>query len=154
MKLYLVQHAEAKPEAEDPRRPLTEKGEADSKRLAEFLKGFIRVGRILHSDKLRAVQTAQALAEELKPREVSVGDDLKPLDDPAAWAGRLASIDEDLMLVGHMPHLGKLASLLLCGDERLKLGFEPGSAACLERDATGAWALGWMVKPGHLERVR
>ena len=153
MKLYLVQHAEAKPEAEDPRRPLTGKGEADAKRLAEFLKGFVRVGRILHSDKLRAVQTAQALAEELKPREVSIGDDLKPLDDPSAWIGWLASIDEDFMLVGHMPHLGKLASLLLCGDERLKLGFEPGSAACLERDATGAWALGWMVKPGHLGGV-
>ena len=154
MKLYLVQHAEAKPEQEDPRRPLTEKGEADAKRLADFLKKLVRADRILHSGKLRAVQTAQVLAEELKPPEVSVGSGLNPLDDSSAWVERLASMDEDLMLVGHMPHLEKLASRLLCGDERLKLGFEPGSAVCLERDASGAWALGWMVKPGHLETVR
>ena len=108
----------------------------------------------MHSGKLRAVQTAEALAEKLKPREVAVGGDLKPLDNPSAWVGRLASIKEDLVLVGHMPHLEKLASSLLCGDERLKLGFKPGSAVCLERDESGAWFLKWMIAPELLEMVR
>lgn len=147
MKLYLIQHAEAKPE-EDALRPLTEKGEEDARLLAGLLRRLdVRVGHILHSGKLRALQTAEAVAGELKPQEVSVGDGLKPLDDPSAWVERLASTKDDLMLIGHMPHLGKLASRLLCGDERLKLGFVPGSVVCLERDEAGIWFLKWMVIP-------
>ena len=148
MKLYLIQHAEAKPEEEDARRPLTGKGEEDARLLARLLRRLgLRVGRILHSGKLRALQTAEAMAGELKPREVSAGDGLKPLDDPSVWVERLASTKDDLMLVGHMPHLGKLASKLLGGHERLKLGFVPGSAVCLERDEAGIWCLRWMVTP-------
>ena len=34
MKLYLVQHGEAKKEAEDSSRPLTDKGKADAEKVA------------------------------------------------------------------------------------------------------------------------
>jgi len=152
MKLYLVQHAEAKREEEDPARPLTERGLEDSRGLAESLASFgVKVNRILHSGKTRALQTAQAIAERLKPAELSKGEALDPLADPALWAASLGRIDEDLMLVGHMPHLGKLCSLLLCGDERLRVGFDPGSAICLEREA-GRWTLRWVFTPSHLRQ--
>ena len=63
MKLYLVQHGEACAKDVDPDRPLTDAGKADVERLAAFLGQVgIRVDRVIHSGKLRAVQTAERLA--------------------------------------------------------------------------------------------
>ena len=56
MKLYLVQHGEACAKDVDPERPLTDQGNADTDRLAAFLKqAGIQVERVIHSGKLRAV---------------------------------------------------------------------------------------------------
>jgi phosphohistidine phosphatase len=46
---------------------------------------------------------------------VSEEKDLLPNDDPQEWASRLSEEKEDIMLVGQLPHLSKLASLLLAG---------------------------------------
>lgn len=148
MRLYLVQHAEAKREEEDPERPLMEEGRKDIERMAKLLRERgVRVKRILHTDKKRAVQTAQVLARHLEPTETETTDKLGPLDDASVWEERLTHLDEDLMLVGHMPHLGNLSSRLLSGDERVRVGFKPGSVACLERDVSSSWSLRWMLTP-------
>ncbi|MCZ2845213.1 MAG: histidine phosphatase family protein [Candidatus Bathyarchaeota archaeon] len=66
MKLYLVQHAEAKQEEEDPARPLSEKGWENLDKISDFLKGKdIKVSKIFHSGKLRAKQTAEKLSEAI-----------------------------------------------------------------------------------------
>ena len=55
MTLYLVQHGEAKAEAEDPERPLTARGRDDIGRLAALLARIgVRVARLEHSGKRRA----------------------------------------------------------------------------------------------------
>jgi phosphohistidine phosphatase len=55
MDLYLVQHAEAKSEQEDPLRPLSAKGRDDITRVAAYLAQLnIPVTKIFHSTKLRA----------------------------------------------------------------------------------------------------
>lgn len=52
------------------------------------------------------------------------------------------------MLVGHYPHLVKLASLLLSGDAgALVMGLESGGFLCLEREEEGTWSVRWMVGP-------
>ena len=54
MKLYLVQHGEAKSKAEDPQRPLTERGREDVARVATFAtKAGSQVRQIRHSGKRR-----------------------------------------------------------------------------------------------------
>jgi phosphohistidine phosphatase len=46
-----------------------------------------------------------------------------------------------------MPHLSRLASLLLTGDpERDAVRFENGGIVCLEYDGQ-RWSLGWAVTP-------
>jgi phosphohistidine phosphatase len=153
MNLYLVQHAEARSKEEDPERPLSDKGVADIKKVASYLteRAVLRVSHILHSGKLRARQTAEILGEQLHPGGVTITDGLSPLDEPAIWAGRLAEADEDLMLVGHLPHMGKLAALLLTGNEDLPVvQFRMGGVTGLTRDATGDWSLCWMVIPDIL----
>ena len=156
MKLYLVQHAEAKGEQEDPVRSLSEKGWKDLEKISIFLDGkAIRVTRILHSGKLRAKQTAEKLSEVVHSSEgVEETDGLAPLDDATKWGDRSKEQTDDVMLVGHLPHLSKLAGLLLAGDpNRAVIDFKMGGVVCLERNEEGNWAIGWMIIPQVLCQV-
>jgi len=151
MHLYLVRHAEAKKEEEDPERGLTDGGFRDIARTALFAReqGVI-VRTILHSGKKRALQTAQTLANYLRPEKgVEQAEGLSPLDDPAIWADRLAGMHDDSMLVGHLPHLAQLASLLLCGDrDKNCVVFPAAGIICLRRFEDGNWSVVWMITPG------
>ncbi|MDR5709277.1 MAG: phosphohistidine phosphatase SixA [Armatimonadota bacterium] len=150
MRLYLVQHAEAKPESEDPLRPLTEKGWRDAERVARFVAEHgVSPSRILHSGKLRAQQTAEVWSRFFPQARVEAQDGLNPNDDPGVWAERVREQQEDLVLVGHLPHLRRLAGLLLCGDpEREVVTFRTGGAVCLERqEQTERWSVCWALPP-------
>lgn len=150
MRLYLVQHAEARREEEDPARDLTEKGRRDMVKMADYLGRLtLEVSRLWHSGKTRARSTAAALAAALKPRQgISEAAGLAPLNDPEEWAARLAGLDEDIMLVGHLPHLARLAALLLTGDqEKSVIDFQMGGVVCLRRREGGPWAVAWMLLP-------
>jgi len=150
MFLYLVQHAKAKSEEEDPDRPLSEEGLFDIERVAAYVsqQGFA-VDTIFHSNKLRAKQTAEVLAIHIKPSaSITEKDSMAPLDDPAIWAERLNGMTRSVMLTGHQPHLGKLASLLLCGDaDKHIIAFRMAGIVCLGRDDSGIWSLQWMLIP-------
>ncbi len=155
MFLYLVQHGEAKREEEDPSRPLSDKGIEDVQRMASYLSRLsIEVEEVLHSAKLRAKQTAELLANDLRiAKGVSQTDGLAPLDTPELWAERLKSKKDPLMLVGHLPHLGKLSSLLLSDDkEKNIIAFKMGGIVCLKMDDAGKWSLQWMITPEILAK--
>ena len=150
MLLYLVQHAEAKKEEEDPERGLTDKGYRDIARSAVHAQKLgVKVSVIYHSGKKRAGQTAQVLADYLKPEKgATKTDNLAPLDDPAAWSKRISEMNEEIMLVGHLPYLAKLSGLLLCGvKERMFVDFKMAGIVCLKRFDDGRWALEWMITP-------
>jgi phosphohistidine phosphatase len=150
MLLYLVQHAEAMSEAEDPARDLTEKGRRDIESVAHHLKRLkVQVRQIFHSGKTRAQSTARVLARHLQPPAgISEAQGLAPLDDPEIWAERLAKMDEDTLLVGHLPHLANLAALLITGNKEAGvLNFQMGGAVRVRRMAAGHWAVDWMVVP-------
>jgi len=154
MNLYLVQHGEAKSKEEDPSRPLTEKGREDVRKVVAFVAENmkIQVASILHSGKARAQQTAQILAEHLKPPEgIRMTEGLESVAEPSIWVDRLAKTEEDLMLVGHLPHLSRLSAHLLCQDEEKKvIHYQRGGIVCLKRDESGLWSINWMVIPDFL----
>jgi phosphohistidine phosphatase len=150
MYLYLVQHGKAKKEEEDPARGLTEKGREEVARVAAALKkAGVPVVRILHSGKTRTMQTALILADHLKPSKgVAETDSLAPMDDPSIWFKRIAGMDEDMLLVGHLPYMAKLAGLLLCGDqEKICVDFKMGGVVGCKRFDDGKWAVAWMIVP-------
>ncbi|MGB9716605.1 MAG: phosphohistidine phosphatase SixA [Thermodesulfovibrionales bacterium] len=152
MILYLVQHGDAKREEEDPLRPLSEKGVKDVKAVASFISRLnIELEEVLHSGKLRAKQTAELIAEKIKiSKGISETDGIAPLDDPTIWVERLNKKTNPIMLVGHLPHLGKLTSLLLCGDkEKNTVAFKMGCVVCLKRDDK-MWSIQWMIIPEML----
>lgn len=155
--VVLVRHGEAKSKEEDPERGLTEKGAGDAERVADFAAASgVEVSRVIHSGKLRAAETAAIFAVRLGAEgAVEAADGLAPMDDPGVWAERLDSMEGDggrgVVLVGHLPHMGRLATLLACGGGDGKaVTFEPATACCLERDDEGRWAVRWLVSPRGL----
>lgn len=149
MQVYLVQHGEAKSEAEDPERSLTEQGEATVHRVATWaVRAGITVDQIRHSGKKRAAQTAAILAAALKPPQGAVAvSGLNPNDDISSVAEILDTESTAIMLVGHLPFLNRLASLLAAGDpERDIIRFQNAGIVCLSRQ-DGKWSIRWAVPP-------
>jgi phosphohistidine phosphatase len=139
----------AKSEHEDPERGLTTGGEADINKIASILrKRDVSVDNIFHSPKKRAHQTAHIIADGIGATPApEVSDGLLPEDDPAQWLDRLEDMDCDTMLVGHLPYMGILTSLLRCGDEDNALEeFSPGTVVCL-RKAGECYELEWKLSP-------
>jgi len=150
MDLLLVQHGEATAKEANPARPLTERGRADVLRIAQALRSAgIAVAAIYHSGKLRAQQTADILAAELHVAPAPAAlDGLSPNDDPATVAGALDLLQLPAMLVGHLPHMSRLCSLLLTGDpEQPTVKFRMGGIVCLVKEDTEGWRVGWMLTP-------
>ncbi len=155
MKLYLVQHGHAVSKEQDPQRPLSEKGIADLNKMADFIKPMnIAVDYLWHSEKKRAIQTAEVLAEVIEVNEdIRAREGLNPNDDVNVLEKELRSIDGNVMVVGHMPFLGKLASLLLSGSEAAGIvRFQQGGIVCLSCDEESGWQIQWMVVPEILSR--
>ncbi|MDT8377215.1 MAG: phosphohistidine phosphatase SixA [Mariprofundaceae bacterium] len=149
MRVYLAQHGLAKEKSEDAGRPLSAQGRADVARVAGFLALFEKPApeRIIHSGKLRAEQTAEIFAGKWGNLPTEHGPDIAPDSDPSIWSARLASMSSDLMLVGHLPHMQRLAGLLLSDDgEREVVHFSNGGVVCLERSERG-WSVCWQVNP-------
>jgi phosphohistidine phosphatase len=146
---YLVRHGDALTAAENPQRPLSPGGRRDVEQTARLaLERGIEVSVIYHSGILRAKETAEILAKHI----VSVATvaelcGLLPEDDPAIVKAELDSAGESILLVGHLPFLGRLAGLLVNGDpERPAAEFFPATMVCCARDAT-EWKILWQVAP-------
>ena len=148
MKLYLLQHGESKSESEDPERPLSEAGRKTVETVGTHLvkTGLLPSGlNIRHSGKLRAAQTAEILCSCLgRTAAPEAFGGLAPNDPPEAALELVAGNSGDLMLVGHLPHLSRLASHLLAGTaERSVVRFRMGGVVCLARQDSDAWELEW-----------
>jgi phosphohistidine phosphatase len=149
LQVYLVQHGEAKAEAEDPARPLTNRGREEVRRVAERAAALgIQVAEVRHSGKLRARQTAEIFTAALSPSQgMREMEGLAPADDPGKARAEIESARDPLMLVGHLPHLSRLASLLLLGDPgREIIRFRNGAIVCLVQ-VDGRWLLQWTLTP-------
>jgi phosphohistidine phosphatase len=148
MRLYLVRHGEAKSEKEDPDRSLTDRGTAEIRAVAGVAKrAGIKPDQMFHSGKRRAQQTADILAADLRcPLEAAAG--LKPNDDVRPWIDRITTENKELMLVGHLPFLHKVAMRLVSGGEEIPLvAFRPGAIFCLGPTPGRFWVIHWVLHP-------
>lgn len=155
MKVYLMQHGEAKSKEEDPQRPLSDPGKNNIRKVSEYAaKINLSIAEIWHSDKLRAQQTAGILAEALGMSDkVKECQGLAPNDNVMDLSIQLMSKEENVAIVGHLPFLGKLACLLLCGSESAHIiNFKMGGIVCLNnKDDLHNWTLDWMIIPEIIE---
>lgn len=150
MALYLVQHGRSFAKEQDAEQGLTPEGVAEVERIANVAANYgVRVSRIQHSGKKRALQTAEIYAAALKPAKgVEPSSGLDPLDEVTQLAAQLDST-ENLMLVGHLPFMERLASYLITGStETLVFKFQNGGTVCLDRDAEkNSWFIKWALMP-------
>jgi phosphohistidine phosphatase len=151
MYLYLVQHGAALNREVDPERPLTEEGRSSIRKVARYLalSGKLPIAKIFHSGKLRAQQTAEIIAGELGLKgKVEEGKELNPQSLPWGWVERLADMQDNIMIIGHLPHLKRLTALLICQDEsKACVEFRNGGVVCLARNESGIWSLQWILIP-------
>jgi phosphohistidine phosphatase len=160
-RLFLVRHGDASPgEAghRDDLRSLTPKGRRQIHELRRALKRLdVVFDRLHHSPLLRAVETAELLTGRLDgvtvvdPR-LAGGPDLELL---AALQG------ERVALVGHQPHLGELASMLIFGWKPIErpqdlgpLSIETGALCLLEGEPRpGGMRLRGLYSPRALKEL-
>jgi phosphohistidine phosphatase len=158
MKIYLVRHGIAYEPGEpgyedDTQRPLTDKGCEKMNKVAHVLKRLnVNPDAILSSPYLRARQTAEIFAKELKYKKnkIEFSERLLPASQPEPMIAEIIEkyIVEELVIVGHEPCLGLLISALAAGDPDLAINMRYGSVCCLsaddfriERRATLEWLL-------------
>lgn len=152
MRLILIQHGESVPAEQDPDRPLSERGRRQVEALGAFLQARgVRVARLLHSGKTRARLTAELLAEAGLGGPPAEEAGLAPNDPPEVVAEAAARWHDDVLAVGHLPHLDRLVGRLVSGQAQGGLvAFSPATAACLVRD-DDAWRLAWVLPPALVE---
>ena len=115
MDLILWRHAEAEPGEPDLGRRLTAKGVKQAERMGAWLERHLSdSARILVSPADRAQQTALGLK-----RKFRTVDELAPGASVAAVlaAANWPDSREPVVVVGHQPTLGTVASYLLAGEE-------------------------------------
>jgi len=119
MQLYLIRPRRRGQRGGNPARPLSARGLRQVAQLvAHFLhSGTLRPGEIWHSRSpaRRNRRRAGGGPQSRDPAARTTG--LEPEDDPRGIVERLAHATCDLAIVGHEPHLGTLAALLLHGPQ-------------------------------------
>ncbi len=150
MALFLVQHGKSLSKDIDPDPGLSAAGISEVEGIAEVAQGYgVSVSRIIHSSKKRARQTAESFASFLKPESgVQEESGLKPLDDVTVWAEKIIAGD-NMMIVGHLPFMEKLTSLLITGStDKPVFKFQNGGVVCLDMDADSrSWFIRWTLMP-------
>lgn len=139
MRIHILRHAEAEESSEtgrDADRRLTDAGR---KRMREVARAFATLepalSAILVSPLVRARETAEPVARAVGfDGPLRVTDALLPGADPEAILGELRESGEaSVLLVGHMPQLGRLLGRLLSGRRSgLEVPMKKGSLAVLE----------------------
>ena len=151
MSLYILQHGEAEPKEVDPDRPLSEQGVRDIRILAMHMQNMdIKLGKIFHSGKLRAEQSARLIADVVSPEiEPVQTNGLSPNDDPSVIANEIGQMNENILLASHMPFVSRLCSSLLTGSDDAEFASMPGTLFCLEK-SDNKWRLAYMLRPDFL----
>jgi phosphohistidine phosphatase len=150
-KVWLVRHGDAVDGPVDAQRPLSDAGRREVEAIARALArtGKVRPAQLLHSGRTRALQTAEIVAAGLGGGAPEATDGLHPGDDPEIWEERLARRTDDVMLVGHLPHMEALVATLVGAPDEDVVRLVTGGVVCLSRDdEDGPWSIAWMLTPG------
>lgn len=160
MRVVLFRHGIAHDRADphcppDPDRALTDEGKKKTKKAA---RGLAVVGcaptRVLTSPYVRARQTAEIALEtfDLGKDKLVVTDALLPEAAPYALFHALfafAQSDEEVVCVGHAPHLDRALALAITGDRVPVTALKKAGAALLELDDLPRphGELSWLMPP-------
>ncbi|TKB76259.1 MAG: phosphohistidine phosphatase SixA [Nitrospira sp.] len=145
---------------EEAQRPLTSKGE---KRAQEAAEGLVRLKiaptHIVSSPYIRALETAKILKQICRNRpELQVRDELLPEANPEKLVQFLAGLPEEacVVCVGHEPHLGETAGVMLFGKPVEGLALKKAGGCLIEFESgpkSGRGRLTWWLTAGQLRTL-
>jgi phosphohistidine phosphatase len=165
MQILIIRHAKAGQRGllgfigkKDATRPLTDAGRRDMRKAVRGLQKLVpEIDVIASSPLTRARETADIVSRRYDDIPVM---ELAPLapggskEDVLAWL-RDQKATATVVLVGHEPDLGILASWLLSGGAESFLSLKKG-AACLiemsEKPTPGSGSLEWVLPPAALRK--
>jgi phosphohistidine phosphatase len=143
----------------DQDRMLSEEGRRRTAAAARGLENLhCRLGRIVCSPLIRARETAEIVAGILIPQQTTeLNHDLGPDGSMKALVDWLEAQHPDpVMLVGHLPDLATLASLLLTGSDQMHLMLKKASCCCISFPGAvlpGTGGLEWLLQPKMLRML-
>lgn len=146
MKIYLVRHSQALSPEIDPKSPLSPDGLNQIEKLGKFLASHsFPLSEVLHSEKLRAKQTAEVLGRYLEPSlQIKEYEHLNPSDPIEPIFEKL---EDGVMIVGHLPYLQKLSGHLVTHDQNaMVINFCCAMVVCLEK-LNGRFTINWAIEP-------
>lgn len=167
MRLLVIRHGVAGDRDEfaftgrpDAERPLTRDGREKMRRAAAGLASIVSdLDLIATSPLVRAVQTAEIVADAFAGRDIVTLDELspeRPPDDLLPWL-RSRDPEASIAVVGHDPHLNFLVGWLVTGRHENFVELKKGAAVLLEFDdppAAGGAMLIWALTPSVLRKLR
>jgi phosphohistidine phosphatase len=166
VRVTLVRHGPAEDRdpvrwPDDDQRPLTSKGQLQTRRAA---RGLARVAppvrRMASSEAERALATARIVRSTLAPTpRLETWPELAPGGLPEPIFDRLRRVagSEGVLLVGHEPTLAEFVGMAIAGDGVSSIHFTKGGAACLEFPdgvKPGAGRLVWLLTRKQLADER
>ncbi len=161
MNLYLVRHADAEDASrsgKDADRTLSVKGREVMEVVAE---AFAKVGKaqaIWHSPLRRAKETAEFLTTRFPKASLVSSAALAPNADPRKILLELARDRwEDVVIVGHMPHLGLLLGLTVTGHEEVDVPMKKAAIARISFSGSHPSPPGelkWLLSPSLAQKIR
>lgn len=163
MTIYFLRHANAgEPKldsAKDEKRPLDELGIQQSHDVGRALAALeVSVDAIISSPLLRALQTAEIAAEELKHKDKLILDPaLRPEASYEHFQELLRRYDRNqaIMVVGHNPSLTEFLNELLTGASSLNVvEMKKGAVAKVESDGHDAAVLKWCMTPKLVRAIQ
>ena len=152
MKLYLMQHALAYSSEENSERALSPAGVEQAKQSAHGIRRLgLEFDLIMTSPRRRAKQTAALVAEGVRYpySDILTTETLMPDQEPEALLELLQreSTDSSILIVGHLPHLARLAETLTQGGDLI---FENAGLTCLEMTGPKTASLEFHLQARHL----
>lgn len=159
MLIHLMQHGACLPKELDPNQPLSPVGREQiekSARAAQLL--GLRFELIIASPKVRSLQTAEIMAAHTgyPTSRIQVTEAVKAMAPVSATLDFIEEYEglDSILIAGHLPSLGKLASEMLTKGNDLDIGIENGGLMQIGvASPKTKGILGWYLTPAQLAEM-
>lgn len=154
-----MRHGSNLSKAQDPEEGLSPHGEAQTCIAGRALAAMsMEVDRVVASPKKRSQQTAALVGTAVgyDHKAIIVSEAVKPLADPQTTLDLIiAQRTPKVLVVGHLPSLGRLASLLLGASGELDFDFQPTSCCLIEviNPARPRGTMRWFLGPAEFAAI-
>jgi len=159
MLIHLIQHGACLPKELDPTQPLSPVGREQVEKTANAARILgLSFELVVASPKVRSIQTAEIIAEYTgyPTDRIEVTEAVKAMTPASTTLDFLREYDglDSILIAGHLPSLGNIASQILTQSSSLEIGIE--NSGLMQLDVTfpkNKGVLNWYLTPAQLAEI-